>query len=215
MLIALEMFLQDKIEIIFREQTEISQYIPDLPHTWNSYFSSNIPLAEAIHVIWKDLVETKLLTTFVDCINDLGLTITIRGNVIGLSYIIKHNDEKRIFYESWLGGIPATETHFIEFEKTNGSPLPSTYRSFCQIHNGFLKNGNAGAGYLPISKLALHQRILPFYGDGSGNLQVYNFEEPIGIDDYLTYDWDHETNELSKPNTFWNFVEDQFSMAFQ
>src|SRR5262245_9692246 len=92
MLIALEIFLQQKIEMIFRDQPEISRHISVLPQTWNTFFSSDMSPSAAILEIWKGLAEVQStsITTLADRVENLGLTTsTVNGSIIGLAYIIK------------------------------------------------------------------------------------------------------------------------------
>lgn len=52
-------------------------------------------------------------------------------------------------------------------------------------------------GHLPINELVVGRNVIGFCEDGSANRQVYDLAKPLANDDYLTADWDHETDELS------------------
>lgn len=130
---------------------------------------------------------------------DIGLTVSSHNKTVyGLTYILKHQSNEGTIYSGWLGGLPATDSDVAVFEKDTNTVFPLSYRVFCGVHNGLLWNGNGGMGYLPIRKLIAWRNALGFCGDGAGNLQVFDLTKPLDNNDYLTCDWDHETDEFTK-----------------
>jgi hypothetical protein len=131
--------------------------------------------------------------------------------------------EKKDFYESWCAGSPATDEDFDTVERKLGLKLPSSYKLFSSIHNGFAKEGNYGCGFSSLERLdylnglkdfswssggGSADRLVIFFGDGGGNLRCYHLDMPVNGDDFMTVDWDHETGEIGDPQPFWSFFED-------
>lgn len=125
-------------------------------------------------------------------------------------------------YSGWFGLLPATEDDIIQNETRLGITIPQSYRDFARVHNGFLHNGWGSLGLKPLHTLYFVRnvdksnyldhgfdfgRILAICGDGAGNEQCYDLDQPLDKDDRLTFDWDHETRRLTKPQPFWAFLE--------
>jgi len=181
MLHALEMFFQDKVNIILRGQREVEEHIEKIPHTWRICLNSDLPIFDAVLEVWHGLehISFDSLGLFAERVYDLGLVFSnSKKSIIGLCYIFRHENENGVFYKSWIGGLPATESDFQRFHKLTTKLLPISYRAFCQVHDGFLRNGNLSMGFMPIYELTLNQTWLAFYGDGAGNVQTYNLSDP-------------------------------------
>ncbi|MDH5507706.1 MAG: SMI1/KNR4 family protein, partial [Anaerolineae bacterium] len=122
----------------------------------------------------------------------------------------------------WLGGLPIEKREIISVEQKLAINLPSSLKLFSNIHNGFLLDGASAFGVRPLNSLFClddydifsdldidydPKKCLAFCGDGAGNEQCFSINHPIHENDYMTYDWDHETRELTKPQSFWDFLE--------
>jgi hypothetical protein len=209
MVLAITMFRQEPVEVLFKEQKEIEPYLLVLPELWQKFFSSNASVLDTIQNAWNELeaIIPQITTKISNRISFLGLvTSRNRNSIMGIAYIISHSYKDKLFYEAWIGGLPATALDLGQFNSDNKFPLPKSYQIFCGIHNGFLKNGNLASGFLPIHEIPFDGKTITFYEDGAGNTQAYDIMRPAGLNDYMTFDWDHETRELSKPQTFWDFL---------
>lgn len=100
--------------------------------------------------------------------------------------------------------------------------FPESYESFTKIHNGLSVDGGS-TGLLPLSEINLISQhlsyqsdlgeinpkfnsLLLFSGDGFGNMQCYDLEQPLN-GDYVTVFWNHEAQDIYNPQSFWNYLE--------
>ena len=210
-------FLQ-KIQIIPRSQVEFLHSFPLIPAAWIACLKQKEYSSTMMRQIWAqvDGYLPNAVSLLLRRVVDIGLTVALNtSKVHGLTYFLKHESDKGTSYQGWLGGLPVSDGDVATFEKDSNLMLPQSYRRFCSVHNGLLWNGNRGMGYLPIHELIAWKSVLGFYSDGAGNLQGFDLTQPIDDDDYLTVDWDHETDELTGCMDFWEFVERRFAVEFK
>lgn len=210
-------FLEEEVQIILRGQEEVSQYSHSIPALWRACLEQKEYSAKITRAIWAEVDRQvpSSVSLFFTRVVDVGLTVLPdKRKVQGLTYLLKHQTAKGAFYEGWLGGFPVSDLDVAEFERYTNLSLPYSYRVFCGVHNGFIQDGNGAIGYIPIQELIVWNNALGFCGDGLANLQVYDLTKPLGNNDYLTADWDHETDELSHWMSFWDFVPKQFAAEF-
>lgn len=210
-------FLQTEVQLILRGQAKIDQYLHAIPVAWRGCLTQQEYSSIITRDIWAEVdkqVPSSVSLLFA-CVVDVGLTVSRNTKTIhGLTYLLKHQTNRGPFYEGWLGGLPASDLDVVAFEKGTNLVFPQSYRVFCSVHNGFLQNGNGAIGYRPVHKLLDWKNTLGFCGDGGGNFQVFDLTQPMNNDDYLTADWDHETDELTHWMSFWEFVKEQFAAEF-
>lgn len=210
-------FLQEEVQIIPRGQAEIVQYSHLIPVSWRVCLEQEEYSATITRDVWAE-VDTQVpssVSLFLTRVIDVGLTVSPNKKMVyGLTYLLKHQSSSGTFFKGWLGGLPASDLDITAFEKDTNLVLPQSYQVFCSVHNGFLWNGNGAIGYCPIRELIIWKNALSFCGDGAGNLQIYDLTKPLDNNDYLTADWDHETDELSHWMSFWEFVKKQFTAEF-
>jgi hypothetical protein len=211
-------FLQDGVQIILRGQVEINQYFHLIPVLWQACLEQEAYSSIITRAIWAE-VDKRVpdsVNLFLTGVVDVGLTVSRNAKAVhGLTYLLKRQTNRGTFYKGWLGRLPASDLDVAKFEKDTNLVSPQSYRIFCSVHNGFLHNGNGAIGYRPIHKLLRDRtNALGFCGDGGGNFQVFDLTKPLDNNDYLTADWDHETDELSRWMSFWEFVKEQFSAEF-
>lgn len=210
----LEIFRQTKVTLLFRGDNAIST-IANIPPRWQQLLTSDMPVSQAISQIWAPVADytPTLITHLIDSIQEVALLLSSTNfKLIGLWYIQNKVWNNQVFWSSWLGELPATEATIANLEKRLSIQLPSSYRLFSTIHNGFTENGNYGKGFLPLDRLSRlskfnKEEVVEFYSDGGGNIHGYHLAMPDNIGDWMTIDWDHEMDELSHPQTFWQFLE--------
>lgn len=228
LIFALEMFLQAKVRVVFRDDMALAKLNGEIPFTWEQLLLSDLPTRQVIGQLWKPLEQ--YANAFVEILANSTLNLAIvlspeKTFPISLFYVAKLAWRDQIFFEGWLGGLPTSDRDLAKCETRLNFSLPVSYKLFGNVHNGFLKNGNQGNGLLPVESLSfLHRKDLPedlsllhdsfsddellsFYRDGAGNQQSYHLSMPHGSGDYMTVDWDHETREISNPQAFWLFLE--------
>lgn len=130
-------------------------------------------------------------------------------------YIFRHIKSDEIF--SWLGYAPLSSNQLRQCKERFGFPLPASYQAFCTVHNGLLRDGWISSGPRPVEKLRLFEadqgkdvqkeRLLAFSGDGAGNEQCYHLHLSADSNDYLTVDWEHESEQMGQPHMFWTYLE--------
>ncbi len=211
-------FVQKGVRIIPRGHVGLDPYFDSIPASWRASLEQKEYSPTITRAIWAEgdkRVPGAISSLFAHVV-DIGLTVSSHNKTVyGLTYILKHQSNEGTIYSGWLGGLPATDSDVAVFEKDTNTVFPLSYRVFCGVHNGLLWNGNGGMGYLPIRKLIAWRNALGFCGDGAGNLQVFDLTKPLDNNDYLTCDWDHETDEFTKWMPFWEFVEKQFPTEFE
>lgn len=220
---SLELFLQQKIQLLPRGHPRITDIKEGIPPTWKQALSPGETVSHSIERLWQPTgVEAiRAIDLLTRRIEELALVVSPHTlSPLGLLYIFHrgHAAEERFY--SWLGGFPATEEDIARNELKLGCRIPRSYTAFTQVHNGFLSDGWSSLGIRPLSSLyflselaagseALDYepgQLLAFCGDGAGNEQCFYLNNPAGENDSLTFDWDHETRELSKPQSFWSFL---------
>ena len=223
----IESYLQEEVKFFLRSEQELTEYREDLPVIWQEVLIPSLPMEEMITHLWhegreylQDVIAILQAHTL-----EIALIVSQSSSVpLGLYYIYKIATRDRTFWHGWLAGPPANQQDFAAFEQRFGKELPSSYKTFSQIHNGFLSDGLTGYGmnpvdeWLPLSRtfdLSDGERqamdydpdlLVEFCPDGLGNGQYYDYRKPILDDDYMTVDWDHETRQISKPEPFFSFI---------
>lgn len=208
---ALEVFLQAKVLLFFREDL----FHANFQQPWSHKFFSNLSVAELIAEIWKPVQEYSkdFVDSFAHSVLDVVLVVSPEGKFpTSLMYVIKRIWRDQAIFDCWLAGPPATNEDFVTHEVRLGLQIPFSYKVFSGVHNGFVEDGNYGKGYLSLDRLFSlaefdYKDCLGFYNDGGGNMQVYHTTMPFADNDYMTVDWDHESREIYKPETFWAFLE--------
>ena len=210
-------FVQKGVRIILRGHVELDPYFDSIPVSWRACLEQTGYSATIARAVWAEVDKQvpSAVSSFFTHVVEVGLTVAPnRKTVHGLTYFLKHQSDRGTFHSGWLGGLPASDSDVAVFEKDTNTLFPQSYRVFCGVHNGLLWNGNGGMGYLPIHKLIAWRNTLGFYGDGAGNLQVFDLTKPLDSNDYLTADWDHETDEFTNWMSFWEFVPKRFAVEF-
>jgi hypothetical protein len=145
---------------------------------------------------------------------------------VQLLYIMQSGPGSGGGYFAWAAGLPIAEAPTADPPRDK---LPASYRTFTQVHNGFLLEGWGSAGPTSVEEL-FHLDTLPipgadelgyephdllaFSGDGAGNEQCYLLTQPTADGDYATVDWDHETRGLGPPGPFWKYVEELVTKTY-
>jgi hypothetical protein len=219
----LEMFLQEKINLLPRGDRAIIQLGDKIPYPWIQALSVDSHISTAIIRIWQplnDYLESSIKYLAGEVV-ELALAISAKGQIIGLIYILPYTQSSGHRFFSWLAGLPATEADFLQHQTKLHTLLPQSYKIFSSVHDGFFHNGGGASCLKPLEELYFisemvdetdslnyePNQLLAFCGDGAGNEQCYNLTMPVGDGDYATVDWDHEVREISKPQIFWKFVE--------
>jgi SMI1 / KNR4 family (SUKH-1) len=213
----LEMFLKKNILLIFRGDHALGNYEHNTPHTWKEVLLTDISIPQAVGKIWQPILPYfQDSVKIIEQIATIGLVASpSQPSPIGLIYIFQHIKSDEMF--SWLGCEPVDPDQLFQFQERFGFPLPASYQKFCSVHNGLLRDGWNSSGPRPIEKLRLLEfdqdtdtqkhRLLAFSGDGAGNEQCYHLHLPVDSNDYLTVDWDHESEQIGRPHTFWTYLE--------
>jgi hypothetical protein len=173
-------------------------------------------------------LANKLPMTFDALREECRLTLTLRqAGRWQLLYVLPytHSDGQ----DSWQfigGGPPLADPQLPKKVRNLGWRMPKPLREFYAFHDGF------GSGHYdnpygwsqllePCSRLRLlsdhvdtlangadydGRDLLEFFPDGTGNGQYFRRHTPED-DDPPTFDWDHETWELSGPADFFDFLD--------
>lgn len=220
---SLELFLQQKIQLLPRGHTLIPDVAGGIPPSWEQALSPNEAVAYSIERLWQP-VDTEAIQTIgllTKRIEELALVVSpVSLSPLGLLYIFRRRHTTEEHFNSWLGGLPATKGDIALNELRLGCRISRSYAAFTQVHNGFLSDGWSSLGLRPLGSLYFLSELteesevlnyepgqmLAFCGDGAGNEQCFHLNKPVGEGDYLTFDWDHEVREVSKPQPFWPFL---------
>jgi hypothetical protein len=216
----LELFLQEKVQLFSRGCGAIADLDVKIPPSWTQALSLESSIADSIARIWSPISN---------CINDSLNILTDHAIDISLAVSPTATSPPRLLYIlkgtardtfGWLASLPATEENIVRCEARLGVKLPQSYRLFSQVHNGFLLDGASTVGPRPLNGLffisTLFQcestphdfsQLLAFSGDGAGNEQCYDLARSSDNSDYLTVDWDHETQETGAPQAFWRYFD--------
>jgi hypothetical protein len=144
-------------------------------------------------------------------------------------YVLPYTQRGGLGYWQFIGGgPPLADAQLPKAISDLGWRMPRPLREFYAIHDGF------GRGHYdnpfgwsqilePCSRLNLlndfvdtlgngaeydGRDLLEFFPDGAGNGQYFHRRTPDD-DDPPTFDWDHETWQLSGPNDFFEFLDEQ------
>jgi hypothetical protein len=218
----LELFLKERVTLLFRGNPIPTPFDKNMPSSWEQALSPLSP-ADSITNIWRPINQqaSGAINILISRITDFALVVYPDNSaVLGLLYIFKPSSPNTPL-RGWLAGLPATNEQIKQSETRLDIQIPPAYKTFCQIHNGFLIDGWTSLGLRPLHSLHLlselpienptnqgynPSKLLAFCGDGSGNQQCYHLAEPLNTD-FVTYDWDHETQAITKPHPFWHFLE--------
>lgn len=134
----------------------------------------------------------------------------------------------REYFTVYKGGAPNPNPEPNENLKTYGWTIPPELARLYAVHDGFgeLYDANYVMGSQDIKVLAemmnpisekqdnypedyKFEDLLEFFPDGAGNAQC--FYRNGGNSNILTVDWDHETWELGRPISFYEFIDERMS----
>lgn len=199
-----------------------------VPETWIEVLSTNILQKQLLLNIWESIAKfsPRLVEKIVEYTVQIALALypENKANLIYIFQLSLRNEETDVgekdIIVGWSAGYPANEKEITVTEKKLNIILPESYKQFLRVHNGF-NLYPLDLGPRPLQKLYFLSEIeslddhhsyrldkqLAFSGDGAGNEQCYNLDSSISNRDYLTYDWDHESNDLTNPMIFWDYLE--------
>jgi hypothetical protein len=206
-----------------------------IPQAWVALLSMDVISEKALLDIWEPLI--KYIPNAVEKISRHTMQVALAvypGDETGISLLyafqVVLEEEQAVTWEkqdlilAWSAGCPATDEDIANAESRLNITLPQSYKNFVRVHNGFnlypLDTGPRSLDNLFfISKYRdwvqesgyQLDKLLAFSGDGAGNEQCYNLMAQLSDEDYLTYDWDHETHQITKPRTFWDYLEQFFA----
>lgn len=211
-------FLEEEFLFIPRQTPLEVEIRSSLPESWLTALSPTSDLDYAVKAIWDPV--KKSAENFIAVLGKLTVDFALLVFPTfppQLVYIL----ESTTGCPSWTAGLPATKRDFEVCEERLGFCLPSSYKLFTQVHNGFhLESWDT------IGPRALHdlytisellgntkhsKNLLAFSGDGAGNEQCFNMDMPVKDRNYTTIDWDHETREISHSQFFWDYIRDLIS----
>lgn len=202
-----------------------------LPETWMTILSMSALSAKALLDIWQPLIRHLPNAIEIIAKHTLQVALAIypdREKKVSLMYIFRipleegqtiTTDEQDVIL-AWSAGRPATNKDIADAETRLDIPLPRSYKDFVRMHNGFTVYP-LDVGPRPLGNLFFiseyqdwepdpdyrSNRLLAFSGDGAGNQRCYNLMAPLPNEDFLTYDWDHETYQVTRPQGFWEYIE--------
>ena len=221
----LEYFQNQKFDLILRGDSYLTHHVRSIPELWREALMNLRAVDDAVEEIWSPVIKNArgMIFRMVNMTHDLGLVLSPEN--IFPPKLLYITDETT----GWLGGSPATASGVLEREKELGFALPGAYVRFARIHNGFLENGVKEVGILPIELARIYSRfenldsdtggdsnandLLAFCAYRSGNMQCFDLASPVGARESMTVQWDHETKELSQPESFWAFIK-RFAIDF-
>lgn len=214
----IEIFQEEEVKIFHR--TEVAQF--DVPNHWKKWLSNTqLSIGEIIRQLWQPIslhAGKKIVELLSQRIIDIYILSSSRAPLrLGYIFHVEPSSLVTAYLEAWVAGLPLRNDANLN--------LPSSYRAFSMVHNGFLLTGNCSIGILPVDHLRfLNTRIgqmsllskltydpaalLEFCGDGLGNARCFDYSKPIDGEDFLTVDWDHESLQVGNPLTFWEFAEE-------
>lgn len=192
-----------------------------VPSIWQNLFDLNLTTKERINRIWKPALErgNRISRILSEGCKDLLFLYSRRSEFpIRICYLYC---EASSFH--CLMGNPPTIQKRNQKHLENNLNIPESYELFTHIHNGLTINGNGANGLFSLNELSFVSQylgslinateieaewnsLLIFFGNGSGDLQCYDLDRPLG-EDFFTYTWDHETRKIYNPISFWDFLE--------
>lgn len=194
-----------------------------LPGMWLEALSRDVPSENALLKIWAPLATyiPQAVEKIIHCTMQLGLALYPGEEIEAkLMYVFQSVDAAEESPLGWSAGYPATEEEIAKAEARSNITLPTSYKKFARVHNGFnlypmdvgpyatdnLWFISEGAKLKPdITYQA--DKLLACSGDGAGNQQCYDLMSPLADGDYLTYDWDHETHQITNAMSFWEYLD--------
>jgi len=217
-------FIRHPFDVVGRGDPGISEWSGTIPDDWLRALSPQWTAASSVEVLWRTaLPDAEGLTSILaKRIEDFALLKSRTPNSsVQLLYVMRPASEHGRDYFVWSAGLPIIEASTTLNSRVD-TRLPSSYRAFTKVHNGFLLDGWGSVGPRPVEVLlhldTLHlldrdelgydpRDLLAFSGDGAGNEQCYLLTHPSASGDYWTADWDHETRRLGHPVPFWDYLE--------
>lgn len=214
-------FINKDLKFISKGDTAIAEMDTTLPPVWRNLLAPDTVLDQSLYAIFQPFEPfSPALASFIAAnTSEARLVVdSAAGMPIGLLYKMSGSGEGEHHY---LGGLPMTEEARLAAEQRLGISLPRPFVEFSRIHNGFLAEGVPEFGIRPAQALYYLShlptfddgdfdydpgRLLGFCGDGAGNEQCFSLDHPTGDEDFQTHDWDHETRQLTRPRSFWEFV---------
>ena len=220
----LELFLRKEIELISWKHGIDSTLRDQLPEQWVEIIIGGGSIGSVINEIWMPI--KRMTRGFVSRLENLTVDLKIvleepNNAVQGLFYVTRSDGP----IDGWFAGLPITYPEIESWNAQMEITLPSSIHSFFEIHNGLLENGNGGIGVYPLDqlvKLSEHdylkaydsdiayerENFLEFASEPTGDVRCFDLTQESGKGDYLTIHWDHETQELSNPYSFWRYLKD-------
>jgi hypothetical protein len=210
----IEIFKRQEIDLVSRQ--ELHAIDLNLPHEWLKLLrNKSLTTSQIIEYLWEPVASKaqKIIKVLTSRVVDITVVSPLnKESPVEICYLFQVASLKfqRTYLNGWVAGQPLQKVDLLE-DKSE-LLLPSTYREFCNIHNGFLHNGNGSIGFLPVERLQVvrsedrHTIMLEFCGDGLGNTRCFDLSKPINEKDFTTVDLDHETLEVDHPLPFWDFA---------
>ena len=211
--------LQQKIEIFQNRKINLYQLLDlqnncnnEIAPIWKDVLLVEKSVPDIIRRIWHPIsIEAKSAIDFlVTRITNIVVISDIQSSYpIQLGYVfqVKSLRLHRTYLNAWIAGLPI-DSEFSSVSQIEPEPsIPSIYKQFCSIHNGFTLNGNSSIGFVPMNQLRLfispkdNKVMLEFCGNGLGNLQCFDFNSNTND----TYEWDHESVSINNKLGFWDF----------
>ncbi len=212
----IEIFKRQKIDLISRK--EIQAVDLDMPHEWSKLLRNNSHTpSQIIEYLWEPVASKaqKIINLLTSRVVDIMIISPLNEeSPVEICYLFQITSLKfqQTYLNGWVAGQPLQTTGLLEPQEAINLTLPNTYNEFCNIHNGFLHNGNNSIGFLPIERLKMvgskdrDTALLEFCGDGLGNTRCFDLSRPLDKGDFITVDLDHETLEVDHPLPFWDFA---------
>lgn len=213
-------FLQRPVSFLFEGDSQPQALTEKIlwPAAWHNLFGTGLDTAGKIDQIWLNnpFLTPSLRQILHAYTHELALVVSTQPfiQLWGVAYLHQYQTPTQLFIDGWIGGLPATSVEQNLAQKRLQLSLPPSYQTFTQTHNGFTAGGNFGYGFQALQTLELREEGLVFYEDGAGNQQLYRLSEPEG-EDFWTYDYDHETHELTQPLLFGSFFEKWLTAVFK
>ncbi len=215
----LQIYLETKVSLFSFDQLS-TDLIGLFPATWISLLRPGFTMKDRINSIWSPAGErgeqiSQILNR--GCEDLLLLHAPKSAFEIRICYLFRLSSSF-----SCLVGNPPVEGETLANCTRVFPHFPESYESFTKIHNGLSVDGGS-TGLLLLSEINLISQhlsyqsdlgeinpkfnsLLLFSGDGFGNMQCYDLEQPLN-GDYVTVFWDHEAQDIYNPQSFWNYLE--------
>lgn len=188
-----------KLAIWHRESVSSRLSLEEVPESWRSIIDTKRHEPNSILSIWGNYTEFDPITDLLNSKID-DVAFLIRQSVpIGLIYIFSFVNEGKKVTDFYLGLTPIKEISIKNLEDNHGILFHETYKAFLKVHNGFLRTGNFGFGFLPLGDTVKKDQFIHVYNDGSGNEKGFMANSS---NDERMVDFDHETQKFVEDKKF-------------